>query len=260
MILIEKQIIKSSDNRYKELDNLCFLSKNLYNATLYEIKQSYFKTKKYLNYFEVDKLFKTSNNPDYRALPTKSSQQTMKLADKNFKSFFSLLKKKNSGKYNKSVRIPKYLHKTKGRYPIIYTSIALSQKYLKRHIIKLEKSDLQFKTFVEDTDSIKQVRIVPKSNFIVVEVLYEVNEKKFKDNGRCCGIDLGVNNLATITSNVTKPFIINGKPLKSINQYYNKQVSYYKSRLELVNKKKSSHKLKKLTNKRNNKVNNFFII
>ena len=258
MILTERHIIKPSDRRYKELDNLCFLSKNLYNATLYAVRQHYFKTHEYLNYYCMDKLFKEQNNVDYRALPTKSSQQTMKIVDKNFKSFYQLLKKKKAGKYKKNIHIPKYLDKTKGRFPVIYTSIALSKNFLTKHIIKLEKSDLKFKTCVEDTSLIKQVRIVPKTDFIVMEVLYKVNEQALqKDNGRYCGIDIGVNNLATVSSNVERPFIINGRPLKSINQYFNKKKGYYQSILKKRNGKNTSNRLRSLTDKRNNKVNDY---
>lgn len=84
MNLVERHIIKKSDTRYKELDNICFLSKNLYNATLYAFRQHYFNTEEFLGYLSLNKEFVLSDNPDYRALPSKVSQATI------LESFFAL--------------------------------------------------------------------------------------------------------------------------------------------------------------------------
>ena len=115
MLLVEKHIIKPSHQYYNELDHLCFLSKNLYNSTLYTVRQYYFETKQFLNYQAVNKIFVSGNHPDYRALPTKVSKHTQMLVEYNFKSFFGLLKLKAQGKYNKPIKIPKYLNKKTGR-------------------------------------------------------------------------------------------------------------------------------------------------
>ena len=128
MQLVEQHIIKKNDERYKILDEVCFKSKNLYNAALYEIRQHFFNTKQFLNWFSIDKMFKEKKQYDYYSLPCKVSQQTLKLLNQNFKSFFSLLKKKN---YTKKKSIPKYLDKVKGRFVAIYTNQAISKKELK---------------------------------------------------------------------------------------------------------------------------------
>lgn len=253
MILSERHIISRNDDRYKELSTLCHLSKNLYNATLYTVRQHYFETKEYLNYFSVDKLFKETNNVDYRSLPAKVSQQTMKLVDKSFKSFFSLLKKKQQGNYSKPVHIPSYLTKD-GFFPVVYTVQAISKQSLRDNIIKLSQTSIEVKTKVSNPS---QVRVIPKIGHIVIEVLYEVEERQFKDNGRCCAIDIGVNNLAAVSSNVSAPFIINGRPLKSINQYFNKRLAYYQSILYRRNGKFTSNRLTSLYNKRDRKISDY---
>ena len=92
MLLVDRNIIKKDNSLFKELDNLCFLSKNLYNAGLYLIRQHFFATGKMLNYSQVQSLMVRDNNPDFRALPAKVSQQTLRVLEKNFKSFFSSLK------------------------------------------------------------------------------------------------------------------------------------------------------------------------
>ena len=252
MQLVEQHIIKKNDNRYKILDEVCFKSKNLYNAALYEIRQHFFNTKQFLNWFSIDKIFKEKKQDDYYSLPCKVSQQTLKLLNQNFKSFFSLLKKKN---YTKKKSIPKYLDKSKGRFVAVYTNQAISKKELRNGMIQLSGTDFKIKTKV-DGNSVNQVRIVPKNSYYKVEVIYEVEEiEELEDNEKYAAIDLGVNNLATVSFNESKPFIINGKPLKSINQFYNKRKSELQSKLS--GDRKSSNKINSITRKRNNKIKNY---
>jgi len=252
MILAERHIIKKSDCRFEELQSICKLSKNLYNVALYKTRQHFFEHNKFLTAFSLDGILRKEQNIDYNTLPQKVSQQTLKMVEQNFKSFFALLKLKNKGKYNSKIKLPKYLDKN-GEYITIYTSQAISKKVLKCGFIQLSKSSVKIKTNIKE---IQQVRLIPKGSHIVVEVLYKVEEKEIlENNNRYVSIDLGVNNLCTIGSNVLKPIIINGKPLKSVNQYYNKQLAKLKS--ELKNEKKTSKRIKSLTAKRNNKVNDY---
>lgn len=107
-----------------------------------------------------------------------------------------------------------------------------------------------------NTSDICQVRIIPNSISYTIEVVYEVSEvMPLEDNSRIASIDIGLNNLATVTTNTdSKPLIINGKPLKSINQYYNKK----KAKLQAyVGDKGKSKRIATLTQKRNNKVKNY---
>lgn len=129
MQLVEQHCIKKNDNRYKILDEICFKSKNLYNAGLYAVRQHYFETKKFLNYYDLDKKFKGEKNENYYDLPVNVSQQTLKLLTQNFKSFFALIKKKD-----KKARIPKYLDSKKGRVTAVYTARAFSIRELKKRI------------------------------------------------------------------------------------------------------------------------------
>lgn len=250
MTLVEQHIIKKSDSRFKELDNLLFLSKNLYNAGLYTTRQYYFEHKKFLNYKSLASIMVKENNVDYRQMPAKVSQQTLKLIEQNFKSFFKHLKVK---KKDEVIKIPNYLKKDTGRFVVTYTSQAISSKEIKKGILKLSKVKSTFKT---DKTDIQQVRLISKNNHIVVEVIYNVKDvEPLADNERYASMDLGLNNLGTVGSNVVKPFIINGKPLKSINQFYNKRVSNLKSKL--TNGKKTSKRIKSLTDKRNNKIKDY---
>ena len=242
MRLVQQTIIRSNKDSYKDIKDLCRRSKNLYNATLFAIRQHYFEHKSYLPYVEVDRLFKSTSNPDYRSLPSQTAQQTMRVVDQSFKSFFKSLKL--PGKHH----IPNYKDKN-GLFTVTYTGQQISKKSLKEGYISIPFLSHKFPTTLTD---ICQVRFVPKSNYIVMEVVYEINEKTKKpDNNRYAAIDLGIDNLATLTFNDNRPIIVNGKPIKSINQYYNKQKSKYQAI-------KATKKIEDLSFKRNNKIRDYF--
>ncbi len=254
MTLVEKHDIHKKSKYYNILDVFCFKAKNLYNATLYAVRQYYFENKKYLSYNNVNKQFIKDHNPDYYALPTKVSQQVQRLVDKNFKSFFNHLKKK---KANETVHIPKYLHKEKGRQIVEFSKQAISfdNKNIPKGHLKLSGINMLIKTKVSNVEF---ARIVPKGNKITIEIGYIVEEQALKESDNYASIDLGIDNLATITFTNRKALIINGKPIKSINQYYNKKLAKLTSKQVLNNKNKHTTKrICSLTNKRNNKITDY---
>lgn len=240
------------------LDEFCYKSKNLYNYANYTIRQEFVNNGKWIRHNELDKILKQEGKDfDYKNMPLAStSQQCLKLLDKNWKSFFQSIKdyNKNRSKYLGRPKLPKYKSKN-GRNILILTN---QNCKINKCIIKFPKA---FKGFYLKTkvNNLQQVRIVPKDKYIVVEVVYRVNDiKQLIDNNRYIGIDLGLDNFATITNNCGLiPLVINGKGLKSINQYYNKQISYYKSIAKKINKLDYTNKMKKLTFKRNNKVEDY---
>lgn len=256
MLLVEKQIIRPSNPLYKKLDNLCFLSKNLYNSTLYTVRQHYFNTGEYLTGFTISKDFAKKNQADFRALPAKVSHFTVQLVDQNMKSFFALLKKKKANQYDKPVRLPKYLDTNSGRQVVHYTKRALSLK--KDGFVKLSKSNIEFRTKVPKNE-IQYLKLVHCGNHIKVVIGYYKTTKKIKDTQkRIASIDIGQNNLMTVTSNVFHPVIYNGKPVKSVNQFYNKIKAQEQSRLMNQNNVYWSKKLGQLTLWRENQISNYF--
>lgn len=255
MILVEQHIIKQKHQHYKELMDLCHKSKNLYNATLYVIRKYYFETGKYLNYLNAYNQFKLEHNKDFYALPSGTAQQTMRLVDKNFKSFFNLLRKKQQDQYNKPVHIPKYLKKD-GYYQLIYTNDRFNKHYKTDGFIQLQKTNIKLFN-IKHLDTCKQIRFIPKSNYIILEIVYEAKSKQLKpDNKRYMSIDLGINNLCSVTSNACKSFIVDGKKLKHINHNYNKRKALLQSKL---NKNQYTSKLiNSITKKRNFRIHNYF--
>ena len=106
--------------------------------------------------------------------------------------------------------------------------------------------------------SFQQIRLIPKTGYIQVEIIYnkEVDDNHL-DQTRAIGIDLGLNNLMAITSNIGNiSNLVNGRPLKSINQYYNKRKAYLMSLLEKGGLK-SSKRLRRLEMKRMMKIKDY---
>jgi putative transposase len=168
----------------------------------------------------------------------------------------SLLKKWKKDPSSLPVRpkLPKYKHKTKGRNVVVFTYV---QVRIKNGLIYFPKKSglAPLKT---QQKNLKQVRIVPQASCYVVEVVYEGKEKQIIPNENKASIDLGVNNLATLTfNNSHQSYLINGRPLKSINQYYNKQKARLQAALKKRHNQFESHKTRRLTQKRNHKIQDY---
>ena len=250
MHLTETHQIRPSHKLYSICDELCFKSKNLYNAALFEFRQSYFnKETNTLSWQNINKKFNQSNQFDYRELPAKVSNAVLKKLGNNISSFWGLIKKSD---YNKKIRLPKYLHKTNGRFIVEFDKQTFSSKRDDDNNLIICKTnlDLRIPTKVEKP---QQVRIIPKVGCYAIEIVYEIKENQPKQNQRVASIDLGLNNLATVVTNDGgNPILISGKKIKSINQYYNKMTSKQKSLLP--NNVFTSKSLDRLWLKRNNKI------
>ena len=250
MNLTEIHQIRPNHKLYSICDELCFKSKNLYNAALFEFRQSYFdKEIDTLTWQNLNRIFNQSNQFDYRELPSKVSNAVLKKLGNNISSFWSLVKKSD---YNEKVGLPKYLHKTDGRFIVEFNKQTFASKRDEDNNLIICKSslDLRIPTKAEKP---QQVRIIPKVGCYLIEVIYEIKENKPKQNQRVASIDLGLNNLATVVTNDgDNPILISGKKIKSINQYYNKMTSKQKSLLP--NNIFTSKSLDRLWLKRNNKI------
>lgn len=256
MQLVSKHIIDRNHWLYKRLDNLCFLSKNLFNYANYLIRQKFIISGEYLDYYKIQKL--CQGKTDYLALPAKVSQQVLLRLHESWQSFFAATKEYNlhPDKFKARPKIPRYKHKILGRNVLTYTVQAISKEWLKKGIINFSKTQIFLTTKVRE---INQLRIVPKTYHYSIEVVYEVKAVTGSSSGVewIAGIDIGLNNLATITSNLKGfwPLIINGKPLKSINAYYHKKKAMLQSYLK--GERQTSIKINHLTHKRNVKVDNY---
>lgn len=261
-LTVKQQLKHLSKEEYLILRELCHSAKNLYNQAVYNIRQYYFDEGKYLNYVENNKLLKSSEN--YKILNSNMAQQILKEVDGAFKSFFRLLKLKSKGEYKEKVKLPKYLPKNSFTTLVVgfvrlnenTFILPYSQSYKKNHRpIKINIPPLLL------DKNIKEIRIIPKFNarFFEIQYTYQVeNEERNLDKNNALAIDLGVNNLATCVTNRGKSFIVDGKKLKSINQWFNK----YNAKLQSIKDKQGygktlTMKQKYIWNKRNNRVNDY---
>jgi putative transposase len=258
MQLAERHIIKSTEHRFVEIDGLAFKSKNLYNAANYVIRQSFVYGWGYINYNEMNRLMKSHQT--YKDLPAKVSQQILMILDKNWQAFFAAVKayKLEPTRFTGRPKLPKYKDKVKGRNLLVYTIGAISSKQLKKGLIELSGTNILIKTLVKP-ERVCQVRLVPKCDSYVIEVIYHEPESTIDENQKeaIASIDLGLNNLVALTSNQPGfvPLLINGRPLKSINQFYNKRKARLQSQLK--GNRQTSSRIQRLTRCRHQKVDNY---
>jgi putative transposase len=254
MQLVEQHLIDKHDPRWRVIDAACFLSKNLYNAANYLVRQEYIFNHRYLAYAQLDKLMKCQ--PDYCALPRKVSQWVLKQLDHDWQAFFAARDEweQRPDKFQGRPRLPRYKHKTDGRNLLTYTTQAVSKRALKQKgVIQPSQLDISIPTQQPTFD---QVRLVPRKTHYVVEVVYTTPIRPANvDPQRIAALDIGLDNLATVTFNQPDihPLLVNGRPLKSINQFYNKERARLQSALPFS--QKTSKRLDTLADKRNRRVN-----
>src|SRR6266487_1958597 len=261
MQLTEQHVIDRSDPRYAVIDVAAFASKNLYNAALYETRQAFIHHGLYLFYEELDK--RMQPHEAYRALPAKVAQQVLKQVADAWKAFreAKAAYEEDPSRFTGRPRLPKYKHKTEGRNVLVYTIQAISRgkRGLKRGIIKPSMLPIEVKT-EKDPKKIDQVRIVPRNGHYVVEVIYSKEPvQAHVDPSFCVAIDLGVTNLAAITANRVGfiPRLVNGRPVKAWNQWYNKRMKELKRCLPKEDRERVTRQMEQITTKRNRQVNHY---
>ena len=261
-LTLKQQVKHLSKKEFRNLKYLCHIAKNLKNQAIYNVRQYYFENKKYLSYNENYKILKNSEN--YKKLNSNMAQQILKEVDGSFKSFFGLLKLAKNGQYNfKDIKLPKYLAKDG------FTTLVIGFVRLKDGMLIVPYSNSFRKTHKEIAiklppvlkgKKIKEIRIIPKqhSRYFEIQYIYEVEEVQRELNeNNALGIDLGINNLCACVTNTGASFIIDGRKLKSINQYYNKTNAKLQS---IKDKQKIEHitlRQKRIARKRNNRINDY---
>lgn len=197
-------------------------------------------------------------------LNTDIAQQTMKVVDRSFKSFFGLLKAVKLGAYTAKVQMPKYLHK-EGYFVLILPRIEVKEDgYFKVPMSReFEKQfgaiRLQFPERLQGKN-VKEVRIHPKfkARFFEVEFVFEeALEPKHVNPDIALAIDLGVDNLAACTTSTGASFLIDGLKLKSINQWYNKENARLQSIKDKVGIKGITNRQSRLYRGRANRVRDY---
>ncbi len=254
MQLVEQHRIDRHDPRFKPIDAAAFASKNLYNAAMYLMRQQFIANHAVITYGDLDKLMQPTEQ--YNALPAKVSQWVLKQVALAWKSYFAtcMAWQVDASKFRGHPKLPKYLGK-QGCNVLTYTAQAISAMAIRRGVIQFSGLPIQVKT---RQAYLAQVRIVPHSTHYTVEVIYEREIVPVDiDSTLVAGIDLGVNNLATIASNQPGfvPILVNGRPLKALNQYYNKCRASLQS--QLPQGRFDSHRLDILADKRKRQLESY---
>lgn len=282
--VIRQRINHISYKEYLVLKELSYASKNLYNKAIYFKRQDFFNVKairksinrsklsshsketllkdlKLMTYNELYHIIKTE--PDYKVLNANMSQQILKLVDRSFKSFFGLLKANSSGSYEDKIRLPNYIDKN-GHFSLIVAEFSLrNDKFnipMRNSYKNKRKITFNLPSVLKDR-TVKEIRIIPKQNARFFEIQY-VYEKEISndiyDKNNALAIDLGINNLMTCVTNTGKSFIIDGKRIKSVNQYANKENARLKSILDKQGLK-SSNRISRLWDTRNNIIYDYIL-
>ena len=262
-LTVKQQVKHLSKEEYNILRELCHTAKNLANEAIYNVRQYYFTEGEYLKYEKNYTLLKDS--PNYKMLNSNMAQQILKEVDGAFKSFFGLLKLAKKGKCSfRDCKLPHYLPKDS------FTTLVIGFVRLNGNKLILPYSNTFKKThkpieikipLILADKKIKEIRIIPKlkARFFEIRYTYEAEciQRNLNQNN-ALALDLGVNNLVTAVSSNGRSFIIDGKRLKSINQWFNKE----NSRLQSIKDKQGFHKKttnrqKILADKRNRQVNDY---
>ena len=262
-LTVKQQIKHLSKEDYKSIKELCHIAKNLTNEAIYNVRQYYFTEDKFLKYEKNYTLLKSS--PNYKELNSNIAQQILKEVDGSFKSFFGLIKLAKQGKYSfKDCKLPRYLPKDG------YTTLVIGFVRLNGNKLILPFSNNFKKTHkvveiiippVLLDKKVKEIRILPKANARYFEIQYIYETECIQRNlntQNALALDLGVNNLVTAVSGTGKSFIVDGKRLKSINQWFNKE----NARLQSIKDKqrfgkKPTNRQKAIARDCKNKVNDY---
>ena len=263
MYLTVKQQPKLNKYQYDTLLELCRYAKNLFNEGLYNCRQYYFNEGEYLNYVKNYHLLKESEN--YKMLNSNMAQQILKEVDGCFQAFFGLQKLAGKGRYSyRDIRLPQYLKK-EGYYTLVIGFVRLSGNKL---LIPMSNSFRKTHKKIEITippvlldKKVKEIRIIPKSDgrFFEIQYTYEAGSdiREELDINKAISIDVGINNFATCVTSEGRSFILDGRRLKSINQWYNKnnsRLQSIKDKQRILNKTKQQSSLER---NRNNRINDY---
>ncbi len=259
--------LRLTKKQFRIVDSLCLASKNLYNYGMYMTRQYYFKNDKFLPY--ESNYHYCKDNENYKTMFSSTGQQTLKVVDRSFKSFFGLLRARKDGNYNCTISIPHYLPKN-GRFPLIYqmfavhgntVTLGMSVGYKKQYDLTGKELTFKIPPYIVPS-SLKEIRVIPVhgGKTYKIEYVYNVEpEQNNLEDMEYLSIDLGLDNFATFVNSVDgAAAIIDGKHIKSLNRFYNKEMSRLQSAKDKQGMKKVfTRKQSRLTIKRNNQLNEF---
>src|ERR1051326_9588080 len=237
---------------------MAFASKNLWNMANYQVRQSFLFEQHYLNNAALFHVLKETEA--YRALPSKVANQVLLQLHHAWTAFFAAMEayREDPARFTGRPKHPNYLHKTQGRNLLIFERGCIWKAELRERELAVSHLGYLGET-KQQPAAVHQVRLVPKAEHYVLEVVYEAEEQRAAGLAPelFVALDPGVNVLAALTSNKPGfvPHLVSGKPVKAINQLYNKQREHLQKQLARGKEPRStSHRLDRITTKRNRRV------
>ncbi len=231
----QQNLVNPDEGLKAVLEFICSESHKLTNCGIYYARQIFFKKGKLIGKYDLEKEYKT--NKHYQVLHSQAAQQILRSVAESFKSFKELDKKYSRGELHFKPKLPKY-RKGKGYALVTYPKQAL--KLVDNNIkiplgntvkrwFKLDSFLLPMPSNLKFAD-IKELRILPRNQYFYAEFVYEKESvQEIKLNLEyALAIDPGINNWLSCVSNVGTSFIVDGRKVKSLNQWYNKRVSTLK--------------------------------
>jgi putative transposase len=256
MQLVEQHVIRGNDPRWQAIDAAAWASKNIYNAANYRVRQRYISEGTYLSYPTLEKQFKQKDLLPDQQLPMKVVQQVLRQLDRDWQSYFAALQawKAEPFKFTGRPRLPRYKDSVNGRNMLVYTQQAIEKRAFKKNGV-LHPSQLEI-VIQTERKTFDQVRILPRKTHYLVEVIYtlEPQPQPQLNPAFVAAGDLGVDTLLALTSNKPGfvPLLVNGRPLKAINQRYNQQRAYLQACLP--HGQFTSRRLEVITDNRNRRL------
>jgi IS605 OrfB family transposase len=252
----EKHVIKKDHEWYAYCDEITDYSRKLFNSAQYVQRHSYFYGHGYLSQSKLDKLFQKNEN--YKAMPAKVAQLVLQQCADTWTSHFRAKTAYNedSSKFTGRPKLPGYVEK---KNFVKFNDQAIGKREFNKGMVVPSMSPIRIpvKPGLKFED-LCEVRIVPKTGCYVIEIVYEQQSSQLPhplNPELAAAIDIGLDNLATIVFNDPKiqPIAVNGKPLKSANQFYNKQVAKYRGFI----KAGTSRRIQNIVRNRNNFVDSY---
>ena len=248
---VEQQVIEQHHPQYRMIDQMAFASKNLWNLANYQVRQSFLLQQRYLNNAALFHLLKETDA--YQALPAKVANQVLLHLHHAWTAFFAAMEvyRQSPQRFPGRPGLPTYLHKTTGRNLLVFELGCIWKAELRHREIAVSQLGRIGET-QQRPSSVHQVRVVPKAEHYVLEVVYEAEEQRGAglDPDLFVALDPGVNVLAALTSNKAGfvPRLVSGKPVKAINQLYNKQREHLQKHLAHGKEPRfTSHRLDRIT-------------
>lgn len=245
MYRTDRIYISKQHEMFPYFDGLAHKAKNLYNASLFRIRNTFTahdkvnvtsnekevldelallkgqKTYRVLGYGVLQRLMRVTQNPDFFAgLPMQSAQATVKHACSDFQNWLSALKKykQNPALFTGKPRMPGYC---KG--DITTLTLTNQDAIIYGDELKLPKTKQRLRIRKRHSARLQEVKVCPVSGGYDILLVYQVKDTSVQSGTHSAAVDFGVDNTMAVVADTGKSILFKGRFIKSVNQYFMKE-------------------------------------